>query len=507
MRLLFLFCLPFLMAGPVLAGSPTGDVASALESIAADELADHVNFLASDTLEGREAGTAGGKAASAYVADHFRRLGLEPAGDAGSYFQEFGEGYRNVLALLPGRDDDAATDGIVISAHYDHVGRGNRTNSYGPFGQIHNGADDNASGTAAILEIAEALASLDEAPRRPILLALWDAEEKGLLGSTHWVRHPTLPDLRPAFLINVDMIGRLRSNTLTVYGVRTATGLRYATSIANMREELELAFDWQQRRDSDHLPFFESDVPYLMFHTGLHDDYHRPSDDPDQINVEGLQSVARLMMTVALDMAERPEIPGFREQARRENEQLRQRHEQILKPQPRLGIRWNWKRSAGDPVLVTAVDPDSAAHRSGLQAGDRIVAIDGMDPTPIADLRPIVHAASRDAMIVVERGTPPERQTLEVQLPGKPLPFGLDWIEDNAEPDTVIVRYVVPGSTAARFGLQPNDRIHVGLALLSIRPEAVDASSERKDREAEQSLVIERDGRIRVLYRDDPQPD
>src|SRR5690606_17014020 len=142
-------------------------------------------------------------------------------------------------------------------------------------------------GTAAILELAEALAGLDVPPRRPILLALWDAEEKGLLGSTHWVTHPTLAGLRPAFLINVDMIGRLRENRLTVYGVRTATGLRYTTSTANMQTDLELLFDWEQRRDSDHLPFFERQVPYLMFHTGLHDDYHRPSDDPERLNLPG----------------------------------------------------------------------------------------------------------------------------------------------------------------------------------------------------------------------------
>ncbi|MEW4528575.1 M20/M25/M40 family metallo-hydrolase [Maioricimonas sp. JC845] len=504
MRRLVLICLTLLPAHLVLAGDQSGDVASAIESIQADDLADHVNFLASDTLEGRESGSAGGRAASAYIADHFRRLGLKPAGDDGSYFQEFGNGFRNVLAMLPGRDAEvAAKECIVISAHYDHVGRGNRTNSYGPFGQIHNGADDNASGTAALLELAEALATLEQPPRHTILLALWDAEEKGLLGSTHWVTHPTPAGLRPAFLVNVDMIGRLREDRLTVYGVRTGTGLRYATSTANMQTDMELLFDWQQRRDSDHLPFFERDVPYLMFHTGLHDDYHRPSDDPDRINAEGLQSVARLMLTVALDVAERPETPEFRPESRRENEGLRQQSEQIVRPQPRLGIRWNWQRTAGDPVIVTAVDPGSPADRGGLEVGDRIISIDGMNPTPHDDLRPVVHAASNIATFVVERGEPAGRRELEVHLRGKPLPFGLDWREDDAEPDTVIVRHVVPGSPAARFGLEPNDRIHVGLGLLSVRPEATgEPDTDDRTDGAGQSLVIERDGRIRVLTPD-----
>ncbi|MFG0332439.1 MAG: PDZ domain-containing protein, partial [Maioricimonas sp. JB049] len=170
-------------------------------------------------------------------------------------------------------------------------------------------------------------------------------------------------------------------------------------------------------------------------------------------------------------------------------------------------IRWNWERSAGEPVRVAAVDRGSPAEQAGLAPGDRIVSIDGMALSPAADLRPIVHAASRNAKFVIERDPSPEPLTLDVRLRGKPLPFGLDWIEDDAEPDTVVVRYVVPGSPAARLGLQPNDRIHVGLALLSIRPETSEGLSDTEDREFGESLVIERDGRIRVLRANEPPPD
>ena len=155
-------------------------MASALESIQVEDLTGHTDTLADDAFEGREAGTRAGKATSNYLMKQLEKYGLAPAGDRGSYFQQFG-GYRNVLAVLPGSDEKLKHEYIVLGAHYDHVGYGMKKNSYGP-GYIHNGADDNASGTAALLEVAQALTLLPEAPRRSILIAFWDAEEQGLLG-------------------------------------------------------------------------------------------------------------------------------------------------------------------------------------------------------------------------------------------------------------------------------------------------------------------------------------
>src|SRR5207247_2064991 len=126
----------------------------------ADELLDHVSFLADDVLEGRETGSRGGRAAGGYLAEQLRKTGLTPMGDSGSYFQAFGSGSRNLLGLVEGSDPDLKHDVIVIGAHYDHVGYGNRRNSYGPFGYIHNGADDNASGVSALLELADAFIRL-----------------------------------------------------------------------------------------------------------------------------------------------------------------------------------------------------------------------------------------------------------------------------------------------------------------------------------------------------------
>ncbi len=176
---LLLFCL----FGCTVSTAHAGSFDAAMESIRLPDLRRHVGTLASDSLEGREAGARGGKAAGAYLVSELRRLKVRPGGEDGSYYQYFEPDYRNVLALVPGRDPELRNEVVVISAHYDHVGYGTRRNSRGPWGLVHNGADDNASGTAGLLEVIEAFAALEPAPRRTVLFAFWDAEEKGLLGS------------------------------------------------------------------------------------------------------------------------------------------------------------------------------------------------------------------------------------------------------------------------------------------------------------------------------------
>jgi Zn-dependent M28 family amino/carboxypeptidase len=131
---------------------------------------------------------------------------LQPAGHDGAYFQLFGPGYRNILGIIPGSDPALSNQFVLISAHYDHVGYGTRRNSNGPIGYIHNGADDNASGTAAVLELVEAFQRLAIPPRRSVLFVLWDGEEKGLLGSLHWLSYPTVALENVRLMINLDMV-------------------------------------------------------------------------------------------------------------------------------------------------------------------------------------------------------------------------------------------------------------------------------------------------------------
>src|SRR5262249_39469180 len=154
---------------------------AALATITIEDLRKHVDVLANDTFEGREAGSRGGHAAATYVGRELQRLKLPGGAADGGYYQGFGNQCRNILAVLEGSDPELKKDYIVISAHYDHVGYGNSTNSYGPTGYIHNGADDNASGVSGLLELIEAILQLDVRPKRSILFAFWDSEESGLL--------------------------------------------------------------------------------------------------------------------------------------------------------------------------------------------------------------------------------------------------------------------------------------------------------------------------------------
>ncbi len=403
--------MPFdIVAGAELAAA--GHMAAAAATIVAGDAGRHVAALADDAFEGREAGSRGGRAAGAYIVEAIDHLGLEPAGDSGGWYQPFGS-MRNILALARGSDPTVADELVIVSAHYDHVGYGNASNSYGPFGFVHNGADDNASGVAGLIEIAEALQSMPSRPRRSILLAFWDGEEKGLLGSYHFlrVRPEPLRDFRIAFCINLDMIGRLRGDRVEVYGSRSAAGLRALTVAVNNRsgaKPLELAYDWKIDPDSDHYPFIERQIPTLMYHTGLHDNYHRPSDDVHLVNLDGLEPVARLTFATAIAVADDPASPRpFRPECRRES----QSSQQMLEATAARGKRGRWgigsRSDAAElqgPVVVR-VAADSPAARGGMLTGDRIVMIDGV---PLVDqddmVRRLGDAGKRVTIIVDRRG-------------------------------------------------------------------------------------------------------
>lgn len=382
-------------------------------SITAADAARHTQALADDAFEGREGGSRGGRAAAAYLVEQIEPLGFEPAGDGGSFYQAFGNGLRNLLAFLPGSDPLLANEVVVVGAHYDHVGYGTAQNSFGPFGFVHNGADDNASGVAGLIEIMEAVQRLPGPPRRSILFAFWDGEEKGLLGSRHFlrVRPPPLAGRRLVFCLNLDMIGRLREQRLIVFGARTASGLRSRIVAANNRpgcgSGLELAFDWDLSDDSDHYAFIEAGIPAAMLHTGLHDQYHRPSDDVEHLNHAGIPPVARLGLELVIEVADADDPPAFRAAARRESNAARRRFEtERPNPQPARG-RWGIlsRSDPADPALPLVLDvaPGSPADRAGLKPGDRLVAIDGSLITDQAWMVQQLGAAGSECLLEVDR--------------------------------------------------------------------------------------------------------
>jgi hypothetical protein len=433
---------------------------AALESITAKEMRQYVEVLANDTFEGRAAGTRGGRAAAVYLTQQFKRLGLKPGGTNGtSYYQPFGSGYQNILGILEGSDPELKNEYVVIGAHFDHVGYGTARNSYGPTGFIHNGADDNASGDAALLEIVEAFNVFGSRPKRSILFALWDCEEAELNGSNHWTKAPTIPRTHVALAFNLDMVGRLRNHRLEIIGSRSAAGLRRAVSQCNVEQDMTVDFEWEITRNSDHWSFYQVGIPIVFVHTGLHNDYHRPSDDPEKLNYQGMQGITQLVFRLAYQLADADERPKFRSHSRQEGVTERMALERTLPPPPgRLGIRWDDRDTTGPGLRVIQVDRGSAAERAGIRSDDRLMDFGGMPLDAKTDLRPIVLAAKSPVKATIARGE--ALIDVELPLPDAPLRVGISWREDAGEPGTLIVVQVVAGSPAERAGIHTADRIY-----------------------------------------------
>ncbi len=213
---------------------------------------------------------------------------------------------RNVAALLPGSDPSLADEVLIIGAHYDHLGLGGE-GSLDPdaSGVVHNGADDNASGTSGLIEIARLLSQSDRRPARSVLFLAFTAEEKGLWGSSHYVRNPLLPIDQTVAMLNMDMIGRLEGRTLVVEGVGTAeewTDILLAANQSTARP-LSIAVTPDGFGPSDHSSFYGEGLPVLHFFSNTHVDYHRPSDDWDKVDIDGLVQIVDLVSEVAFDVA------------------------------------------------------------------------------------------------------------------------------------------------------------------------------------------------------------
>ena len=213
---------------------------------------------------------------------------------------------RNVAALLPGSDPTLADEVLIIGAHYDHLGLGGE-GSLDPdaFSVVHNGADDNASGTSGLIEIARLLSQSDRRTARSVLFLAFTAEEKGLWGSSHYVRNPLLPIAQTVAMLNLDMIGRLEGRTLVVEGVGTAeewTDVLLAANQSTARP-LSIAVTPDGFGPSDHSSFYGEGLPVLHFFSNTHVDYHRPSDDWDKVDIEGLSQIVDLVSEVAFDVA------------------------------------------------------------------------------------------------------------------------------------------------------------------------------------------------------------
>ena len=270
------------------------------EDITVEESRKTLSYLASDKMEGRKPGNPGNFIAVSFIKKEFESYGLE------THLQKFTYTFRwrvglirwrtveietmNVIGVLKGTSDKH----VVIGAHMDHLGVDGD-------GDAYNGADDNASGTTAILELAEAFGKSKTKPKDTIVFIAFNAEELGLLGSKHYVSDPLLPLDDCKLMINLDMVGRLRGTTVT------AQGGNLSRSVTQLVDKLDDDYPFDVNitaagNRSDHAPFNWNGVPVLFFHTGTHPQYHRTTDDSDLINYEGLVNIAKFVKDLTVEV-------------------------------------------------------------------------------------------------------------------------------------------------------------------------------------------------------------
>ena len=271
-----------------------------------------ITYLADDKLEGREVGTAGEILAANYIAKRMKEIGLSPKGENNSFVQEFkrkkkahphdnvGTGDEVTGRNIIGYIDNQKSKTIVIGAHYDHLGYGAEGSLSDTKNEIHNGADDNASGVAAMLSLAKRLNGKKLSTN--VLFIAFSGEEKGLWGSNYFVKNATINKSDIKYMINMDMVGRLDSlKRLAIYGIGTSPEFPPVLTSANTFGFIN-KYDSSGVGPSDHTSFYLEDIPVLHFFTGQHKDYHRPSDDVEFINFEGLALVTNYIETIIFSL-------------------------------------------------------------------------------------------------------------------------------------------------------------------------------------------------------------
>ncbi len=339
----------------------------------------HITYLASDQLEGRAPGTKGEKLAQEYIIKAFKEYGLKPAGTK-KFLQSFeyterphahhvdGKGVQWKGANVIGYLDNDAEKTIVIGAHYDHLGaedgRGSSLAAE-PVGKIHNGADDNASGVAGLLELARIYALNGEKEKVNFLFMAFSAEEAGLIGSKHFTNNPTKPMEKVMAMMNMDMIGRLRdsTNSLIIGGVGTSPV--WIPMVKSLNSVFELKFDTAGMGPSDHASFYLKDKPVLHFFSGTHSDYHKPSDDIEKINFPGEVKIINYIKKV-IDSTSNLAIVPFTKTKSNERK--------MTAFKVTLGIMADYA-FGGPGVKVDGVSPGKPAEKAGFLAGDLVLKI------------------------------------------------------------------------------------------------------------------------------------
>ncbi|MBK5255254.1 MAG: M20/M25/M40 family metallo-hydrolase, partial [Vicinamibacteria bacterium] len=383
-------------------------------------LMEHVEFLASPKLQGRGPGSEGITAAAQYIADRFKAIGLKPGGDKGGYFQTFtlDKGPQgtpvettNVIGVSPGTKAEWKTQSAILSAHYDHLGLGWPDVHKGDEGKAHPGADDNASGVSVMIELAKALKASGE-PSRTLVFIAFSGEEAGLKGSAHYVEHPLFPLDQVMGVINLDTVGRLGNDKVSVLGTGTASEWQHIFRGAGFVTGVESRLIPESMQSSDQISFIRKNVPAIQLFTTVGADYHRPTDTADKIDAAGLVKVASFAREGIAYLAEREtpltnSIKNVGADA------------PAAAPAPAGGGETQGRRVsfgtvpdfafAGPGVRVGGVVPGSPAEKAGLMDGDILMKLDATEMTGLqgfSDFLKTAKAGQAVAVSLLREGKP-----------------------------------------------------------------------------------------------------
>lgn len=383
--------------------------------VAENKIKEDIAFLADDKLEGRQTGTKGEILASEYIVKRFKAIGLVAKGTEG-FLQSFSfkpktdphskvEFTTNADSTITGHNvigfiDNKAKTTIVIGAHYDHLGYGGDGSLYSEKDKaVHNGADDNASGVAVMLNLASRLKvknnQAETKDNNNYLFMAFSGEEMGLIGSNYFSKNPTIEAESINYMINMDMIGRMKADsTLAVYG--TGTSPMFKQTIKANNDKFKLVENESGVGPSDHTSFYLIDIPVLHFFTGQHEDYHKPGDDPDKLNYDGMNLISNYIYTIISDLDDNGEL-AFRK--------TKNESEEAPRFKVVLGVIPDYMFD-GKGMRIDGVSEDKPAQKAELKKGDVVVKL---GDSTITDMMSYVRALSvfdtgDETVVTVKRG-------------------------------------------------------------------------------------------------------
>ena len=374
-----------------------------------NRIKEDVTFLASDALEGRQTGTDGEKKAAKYIANRFKELALEAKGTEG-YLQPFtfkpktnphdevkfdvnGDGTitgNNVIGFV----DNKAENTIIIGAHFDHLGFGGEGSLYrDSIKAVHNGADDNASGVSVLLNLAAKLKVKNT--NNNYLFMAFSGEEMGLLGSNYFVKNPTIDTKKVSYMINMDMVGRMKKDsTLAVYG--TGTSPIFKQVLKSHNDNFKLIQQESGVGPSDHTSFYLADIPVLHFFTGQHEDYHKPGDDSEKLNYDGMYLISDYIFNIITDLDDNGKL-AFRK--------TKNESESTPRFKVGLGVIPDYLYD-GKGMRIDGVSENKPAQKAGLKKGDIVIKLgDSTITNMMSYMRALsIFEKGNSTKVIVKRG-------------------------------------------------------------------------------------------------------